>query len=189
MVTARVYAIVVTCLLLLGVFFGVCSIFLSSSTLDHAAVYLVSIANLGAIYYLFATGTLGRSWPRPFYFLLLSLMTIGTLFTIQHWEYGHLMLEAAFGGILLLYAIWYVTKRPKFPADHLKVLWVTGFCGYALYRLLYYDRIWLIEYSLMGLLWIIFGLVNHRRWRREQQRRQEEQSFSPEIRGEEEEGG
>ena len=57
-------------------------------------------------------------------YIFLSIIIVGFLFKLQHWTFAGTTLMIGYVGIMITYAIRFLTKKQKHLLDILKLLWV-----------------------------------------------------------------
>ena len=57
-------------------------------------------------------------------YIFLSVIIVGFLFKLQHWPFAGTTLMIGYVGIMITYAIRFITKKQKHLLDILKLLWV-----------------------------------------------------------------
>lgn len=85
-------------------------------------------------------------------YLFLAVIIIGLLFKIQHWASAGTTLKIGYVGIMINYAIRFITKKQKNLLDILKLLWVESTALISLLSLMHKIE---SEYSIINTLLFI----------------------------------
>jgi len=86
------------------------------------------IALLFGFFIILRTSTIQHTNYFRVLLICLSLIMIGSLFTLQHWAYGKLIILIALSVVIVTYSFRFIQKKKKNFSDFLKLFLVFSYC-------------------------------------------------------------
>lgn len=162
MLNSKNRALIAIALFVIAIIVSLIGLFVSQSALAQflssyrISFYLLNIANIIGISLLAKTGSIFKTiyWKRISLFF--SLVIIGLLAKMQHWEIAAPLLIIGALGIGIIYFIWFIKKQQHHYLDGLKLSWVLTFTTIRLLVVLHYlDN----EFNLLSLMIMFLSCI------------------------------